>query len=89
MLVSHFNVVRPVRKTLQCCIRTTRFECSSETKFNAVLLGLYICSRIIGYGHFVYKIAIFASSAATANAECRVSGQLHAGAGIRGLWFNE
>jgi hypothetical protein len=44
------------------------FEFCNETELIVVLLGLYICRSIIGYGQFVYKLVTVARGTARVDA---------------------
>jgi hypothetical protein len=50
-------------ESLTRCIRGR-----NETTFNITLLVLYICTGIIGYGQFVYKLVTVVRGSATVNA---------------------
>jgi hypothetical protein len=70
MLVAHFRAVPTVSKVLTFVSRTYHAccECCNETKRNVLQLRLYICTRIIGYGQFVYKPTTVVRGTARPNA---------------------
>jgi hypothetical protein len=54
------RAMHTISKTLVYVLWTHHlcFEYCNETKLIAVVLALYICMSIIGYGQFVYKPSI-------------------------------
>jgi hypothetical protein len=66
ILTAYFHVL--IRsETLVYISLADCFECCNETKLIVTLLGLYICTSVIGYGQFVYKLAKVARGTARVN----------------------